>query len=664
MRLEQRDSAALGSRAAICGALALAFTLLMVTYSRLYGRLLFPPVVDDVAYMNDALERLKVFYASGFRGLVSGYLEAPPHSPFSSALAMVSFGLLGPHDWAPYIGNVTIVFILLAFAVSLMRGARLWEQLLVCVFVLTTPLAANAVADLRPDVACGIVTAAGLVLLLGKPFVQSSLRYRLVIGACLGSALFIKPSISPLTLALFGTALALTVLSDMNQKARRPSLSRITAACVPVGAAAVLVATPYYAVAWRDVGHYIQRHALGSSSALWQVQGGAMFQARYYLDGAGGRYMLGDHLWILLGLAVLGVVLAVRRGGIEITRLVSFGLVVFFAYLIPTISAVKGPFFAVVFHVLLLLSGVMVMRLLVMGSQARQSKGGLAASAVGKVTLIAAVLLGIWLAQFPAAWGVRGSEAVENRNRLIHDIYTTLKEKAGSHESSTFVTTFGTVNKGTLRFLALRDGVELAFSDLVLSDNLADYAHSLESADFAVASEPGNGEGVEGRLPSSKVQGQTLALIRSHPDFVQIASFPTSTGKLYYVFERRPKFSGWKVIAGLGEVEGPYPRLNLPKVRWGLGPASLLAVDGAQGKPMRLIMSCYTYIPNQEVTVRLDGKRIAVHALPVTSKIHRFETALDVSRGSHKIELVYKDWVRDPPNKPLAVLFGELRIAD
>jgi hypothetical protein len=94
-----------------------------------------------------------------------------------------------------------------------------------------------------------------------------------------------------------------------------------------------------------------------------------------------------------------------------------------------------------------------------------------------------------------------------------------------------------------------------------------------------------------------------------------------------------------------------------------LGPASLLAVDGAQGGRMRLIMSCYTYIPNQEVTVRLDGKRIAVHALPVTSKVYRFETPIDVPRGPHEIELVYKDWARDPPNRPLATLFAELQIA-
>jgi hypothetical protein len=281
---------------------------------------------------------------------------------------------------------------------------------------------------------------------------------------------------------------------------------------------------------------------------------------------------------------------------------------------------------------------------------------------LGRATLIVAVLLGIWLAKFPGVWGVRGSEAVESRNRLIRGIYATLKERSGSQKSSTFVTTFGTVNVETLRFLALQDGAELTLSDRHLSDNLPDYARSLESADFAVASDSGNGE-VPDWLPSTRVQGQTLALIRSSPDFVQIASFPTPSGKPYYVFERRPKFSGWKALSGMGEVEGPYPQWNLPKVRWGLGPASLLAVDGAQGGRMRLIISCYTHIPNQKVTVRFDGKRIAVHVLPVVGKVYRFETRLDVSRGPHSIELVYKDWVRDPPNRPRATLFAELQLA-
>jgi hypothetical protein len=505
------------------------------------------------------------------------------------------------------------------------------------------------------------VTAAGLVLLLCKSFAQSSLRYRLTIGACLGSALLIKPTMAPLTLALFATALILALLCDLKPKDHRPSLRKLIVACVPVGAVAVLMAIPYYAVAWRHVADYLQRHMLGPPSALWQFRGGAMAHARYFLDGPGGTFMLGDHMWILLGLAVLGTVLALRRRAVSITRLASFGLVIMIAYLVPTLSWAKNQYIAVAFQVLLLFSGVMVLRLLLTRSEARPTKWGRVAPVLGRATLIVAVLLGIWLAKFPSVWGVRGSEAVESRNRLIQGIYATLKERTGPQKSSTFVTTFGTVNTETLRFLALQDGAELTFSDRHLSDNLPDYARSLESADFAVASDSGNGE-VPDWLPSTRVQGQTLALIRSSPDFVQIASFPTQSGKPYYVFERRAKFSGWKALSGMDEVEGPYPQWNLPKVRWGLGPASLLAVDGAQGGRIRLIMSCYASIPNQEVTVRLDGKRIAVHALPLTGKVYRFETPLDVSRGPHGIELVYKDWVRDPPNRPLATLFAELRI--
>ena len=559
MKSEQSGSAAPGSRAAICAVLAIAFTLLMVNYSRLYGRLLFLPVVDDAAYMNDGLERLKVFYTSGFRGLVRGYLDTtPPHSPFSSGLAMASFGLLGPHDWAPYIGNVVIVFALVPFAALLMRGAKLWELLLVCVFVLTTPLAANAASEFRPDVACGIVTAAGLVLLLWKSFAQSSLRYRLTIGACLGSALLVKPTISPLTLALFATALMLALLCDLKPKEHRPSLPKLFAACVPVGAVAVLMAIPYYAVAWRYVADYIWRHMVGPPSSVWRFRGGAMAHARYFLDGPGGTYMLGNHLWILLGLAVLGAALSLRRRAVTITRLASFGLIIVIAYLVPTLSWAKNLYIAVVFHVLLLFSGVMVLRLLVTRSEARRARWGRVAPVLGRARLIVAVLLGIWLAKFPGAWGIRGSEAVDSRNRLIQGVYATLKERTGSQKSSTFVTTFGTVNIGTLRFLALQDGAELTFSDQVLSDNLPDYARSLESADFAVASDDGNLE-AQDWLPSSKVQGQTLALIRANPDFVQIASFPTSSGKPYYVFERRTKFSGWKALSGMGEVEGRYP---------------------------------------------------------------------------------------------------------
>jgi len=634
----------------------------MVNHSLRFGRLLFLPVVDDAAYMNDGLERLQLFYTSGFSGLIRGFFEsAPPHSPFSSGLAMVSFALLGVHDWAPYVGNVIVVFVLVAFVALLMRDAKWWETALACVFALTTPLAAIAVSEFRPDVACGVVTAAGLVLLLGRPFVRSSLRYRLVIGACLGSALVIKPATSPLTLALFGTALSMAFLCDLTSKEHRPSLRELVVAAAPVVVVGFLLAIPYFGVASLTVARYIQRHMLGPLSALWQFRGSKSAHARYLLDGPGGAFMLGSHLWVLLALAVLGALLSLRRRTVTVMRIVSFGVVLVIAYLIPTLSWAKNQFIGIAFQVLLLFSAVLACRLMVTRPEVRPQNSGRGAEVLGRAALVVVVLLGLWLAKFPSALGVRGSEAVESRNRLVRSVYATLKERAGYRKSSTFVTTFGTVNSETLRFLALQEGAALTFLDQALVDDLPAYVGDLERADFAVASEPGSGE-VPAWLPSSKVEGQTLALIQSNPDFVQIASLPTLTGKRYYIFERLPKFSGWTALTGMGEVEGPYPQWNLPKVRWGLGPATLLAVDAAQAGRMRLVMSCYAHVPNQAISVRLDGRRIALHALPVAGKAYRFETLLDLSRGPHKIELVYKDSVRDPSSRLLAALFTELRL--
>jgi hypothetical protein len=612
--------------ALICGVLAILFTLLMVNYSRLYGRLLFVPVLADAAYMNDAFDRLNMFYTSGFWGLVRGNLETTPlHSPFSTGLAMISFALLGPHDWAPYIGNVIIVFALVAFAALLMRGAKLWE------------------------------------LLLAKPFAESSLRYRLTIGACLGSALVIQPTNSPLTLALFAVALALALFCDLKSKEHRPSLRTLIAACVPLVEVGVLMAIPYYAVASIHVAHSIQRHMVGPPSTLWQFRGSALAHARYFLDGPGGTFMLGNHLGVLLGLSVLGAILALRCHAVPITPLSSFGLVVLISYLVPTLSWAKNQFTGIVFQVLLLFSSVIAFRLLVARGEARPAKSEREVLVLGRATFVVVVLLGLWLATSPEVLGVHGTEAVESRNQLVRSVDIALKERAGPRTYATFVTTFGTVNSETLRFLALQDGAALTFSDQALSDNLADHARDLETADFAVASEPGSGE-VPGWLPSTRVEGPTLALIQSNPDFVQIASFPTPSGRRYYLFERQPKFSRWNALSGMGEVEGPYPQWNLPNVRWGLGPVTLLAVDGAQSGRMRLIMSCVAHVPNQQVTVRLDGMRIAVHALPVAGKVYGFETPLDVSSGPHRIELVYTNWVRDPSNRPLATLFAELRL--
>jgi hypothetical protein len=78
-------------------------------YSLRRGRLLIYLACDDVVYMLDGLRRLDIVDRSGILAFFLNWRQHPPHAPLSTLLALLSFLLLGVHDWAPYAANRLIV---------------------------------------------------------------------------------------------------------------------------------------------------------------------------------------------------------------------------------------------------------------------------------------------------------------------------------------------------------------------------------------------------------------------------------------------------------------------------------------------------------------------------------------------------------------------------
>ena len=189
--------------------LSAAFTLAVIQYSHQHGRLILHPSYDDVGYFADGLGRLQVLYREGPAGLFAEHVRNPPHSPFATYLALLSFALFGARDWAPYAGNAVIVFTLLAFVDYLLRAQSVGVRSAVAVFTLTVPFAGEAIAEFRPDIACGLLTAIAVVLLLERPSASTSLMRRRLAGGCLGLALLVKPAIFPLTLVLLVVSMIL-----------------------------------------------------------------------------------------------------------------------------------------------------------------------------------------------------------------------------------------------------------------------------------------------------------------------------------------------------------------------------------------------------------------------------------------------------------------------
>jgi hypothetical protein len=198
-------------------------------------------------------------------------------------------------------------------------------------------------------------------------------------------------------------------------------------------------------------------------------------------------------------------------------------------------------------------------------------------------------------------------------------------------------------------------------SCIYLSDDMQRYLPELESADFVLVGESGNSETFT-NLPGGRIQEQLLAVVRSRPDYVERAAFPTLTGKPYFIFERIGPFFGWSAMEGFLDEEGPYPQWELPVVRWGRGPVSRLAVEDQHGGRRRLVSRCRSDFNGQVMTIRLDGTEIGRHAFTETGRFDQIEIPLVLAPGAHGVELDYAVSDSSPTGLNRAVLFEVLRL--
>ncbi|MDP9174398.1 MAG: hypothetical protein M3O30_11110 [Planctomycetota bacterium] len=289
--------------------IAAAFTAIAMVLIVRHGRLAIPPILDDAGYFVDGASRLAAWKTHGFLTMGSGLLARPPHSPFSTALAMLAFGIFGVHAWAGYLFNGLIIVFFLCVVDAFTRCGRLRERLLIFGLALSAPYAWVAVAAFRPDTTWGMVTSAAILATLRKPLALGGVRRWVFVGTCWALAMLVKPSTAPATIAMGGAAVILALVCDFQAGARVEWLIRCGCLMLVTG---LMIAGPYYLTAWRDVLDYFSSNALGAHKSWWAVPGDFWFQARFYVDGKAGKVMLGWHLWVLLALGISGAILKFR----------------------------------------------------------------------------------------------------------------------------------------------------------------------------------------------------------------------------------------------------------------------------------------------------------------------------------------------------------------
>jgi glycosyltransferase involved in cell wall biosynthesis len=107
-----------------------------------------------------------------------------------------------------------------------------------------------------------------------------------------------------------------------------------------------------------------------------------------------------------------------------------------------------------------------------------------------------------------------------------------------------------------------------------------------------------------------------------------------------------PENPSWRAVSGWGPWEGPYPQWDLPRVRWGFGPGSVLEVRAAEEGRYRLMVECFNREQGQKLSVVRDGECVGTRAVPGTAAgvPHVAWFDLTLRRGWNRLELQYERW--------------------
>jgi hypothetical protein len=135
------------------------------------------------------------------------------------------------------------------------------------------------------------------------------------------------------------------------------------------------------------------------------------------------------------------------------------------------------------------------------------------------------------------------------------------------------------------------------------------------------------------------------------------------TGGLIPSLPGTGEFSGWAGLESLAAMEGPYPAQHLPAVRWGLGPETTLLIQARHAGHFTFLMSGRPGLPEQEITVSLDGKPLGTFPLTL-DQFNHVSLPLSLEAGQHKLVLRYNKCVQASPTVCMAVLFEQLKLQE
>ena len=597
----------------VLAVLALFHVLATLGYSLRAGPLSIVPLYDDLAYLLDALDRLKAFDGAGLFGLAHSLIDAPPHAPITAVVATLGFALTPNDRFGGYALCGVWVFAVLMLGAHILRGLPSMTRAGLLCALLAVPMMSLLVATIRPDASWGLLTGCTATIVATTNLLKISKLHAFLIGILVGVTAISKPTGMPAGTVVMGVAYLGSAFFAVRQgwHERLPSVLRNT---LMLALGAVVVVLPYLAVAGRELAGYI-RNVMVEQRDVWQTEGSLSFHLLYYLGTEYPQRMMG-WLWPVGVFFVLGngacAIMNRKTDKQNLACYLNLLAVLLVSYTIPAASSVKSLYIGSLFY------GTAAIVFL-------WNLGGLLRSAPPFAVATGGVLLFLifWT---PGTVLTRTNDdlrVIDAANRTLAP--AVLQEFAQTDPTqgprSVLVASPGPVFDGTLKYFARTKNLRGEFRGGYLSRTLDELVEAAALADVVIATEFGaigqGGRGVGYAFPATAFQNRLIAMMERDRAFHSIASYTDAIGYRTIVFARR--IAGGAHITrviGFREPEGPYPTARLPVFRWMTSDHAVLHLIASETVDVILELRCQSVVPTMlsaqgptasAVTTRLNG---------------------------------------------------------
>jgi hypothetical protein len=653
-------------RALLFATIAVLFVVLQIQHSLDQGPLAFPITYDDSTYYWEGLQRLYRAYDLGIRTLVTDYIARPPHSSWSTAVALSGFAVFGPMDWAPIAFNAVVVAVAAIALAVVTRTLPLWQALAIFLAVLTWRFTGHLAMEARPDMVWGLALAAFVAVASRYAIGDLSRRWQFAGALLLALALITKMTTAPVTIAV---TLVVAVTSVMIRRSRlalkwRDSVHPLLWMLV----VAALICIPVYAGSATYIAGYIYDNVFGRNAGVWEQQMSLREHALYHLTGVGGGAMMSGWLYLWLATLIGCAVMARRRGDQDAVRVaLPFAAAFAVGFLAVTLPAHKSPHIGAVVPAMFLVSWV------VMVCYAARHPARSPGSKLGNPVLllwlfpVAGLLVFQWHStlRFGPNTLSRSKDAAGHRGN-VQQMLVDLESNGIVQGNVFFVGSALYLNAETMRYyVTKRRRPAPQFGDDIFSTDLKLLDDRIRTSTSIVTFSDDNGD-LALWLPSGKpaVQRHATQTLATMADDFQVFRYPSPKGGEARMHVRRGPFQGIEAGMGLGNLEGPFPQWNLPIVRWGLGKESSVHVVGATGANARLRIEAQTPLEDQRIKVLVNGKAAGEFRFSAREVPQAFDLELGELPAASTIILQYARSTEPSPNDPrrMAVLFRRLQV--